>query len=306
MKCEEGKRKKRYYLEGESEIEIENIINQRYNKSKILSISALDKFKYYTYYNLTLYSKFENSYISSSDSVVLFFIRKPLKCKIKTKGLVLNPDVNNILSSTESFLDYGIGDTVSYFWNCEECKSLLPTSSCTCNIFRHTQENRVRDLEIYKKMMSDMSKYKISLSISVVIGNYTRSCYSIIEILTISQARPGFETAILPSYGGSSISTSEIYFGIYLESALEAPNEMKTVELELIEIASRLNQSIKYSIKDKYFGQIIKSYNNNINITKRFLQENLSGSSVEAVANYTPRIIASSQAIYSNFWNFAR
>ena len=278
-------------IRNDQEKEIEKIISSRYQITKILSVSSFDMFNYYTYYNLTLYSQYNNSIKTFSDSIILFFIRKPPTCKISTKYQILNPEQIVVLSSELSVLDYGTGDEVSYFWNCEECKPLLANLNCTCNIFRHNQEYKLRELEIGPNMMSDLSKYIISLSITIKNKNYSRSCYSNIEAATISKARPVPSLAIYSNYGGNILR--DFYFGIDLASEPELSKAVKVYSWELIEVVQRNNLKIIYSERKKYYANILKTYYNLSSDLRRLLPD----SEGQINNNLAPRIIASPRSL---------
>ena len=292
-----GQDRNNLIIRGNEEIDIEKTINSRYQNSKIFSVSASDNFKYYTHYNITVYSQFSDSNLSSSDSLTVFFIRKPPKCKITTNGYILNSENKNILSSSSSILDYGLGDTVTYFWNCEECQPFIQRSACSCNIFRHLQENRVRDLEIFPKMMSDLSRYKISLSISVINNhNFSSSCYSTIEIVTMSQSIPGIALTTLPRNHVYSPAKSEIFFGADLSSIPDLHTDIQNIEWELIEIINKSNSYMKYSNKNEYYSKIIKRYYD-IDTKKRILQESSDQLSSKIPISLIPRILTSPKAL---------
>ena len=274
-------------IRNDQEKEIEKNINSRYQITKILSVSAFDMFNYYTYYNLTLYSQYYNSIKTFSDSIILFFIRKPPSCKINPKYQILNPEQIVVLSSELSVLDFGTGDEVSYFWNCEECRPLLVNMNCTCNIFRHNQEYKLRELEIGQNMMSDLSKYIISLSITIKNKNYSRSCYSNIEVATISKAISVPSLAIYSSYGGNKLR--DFYFGIDLASEPELSKAVKVYNWKLIEVVQRNNSKIIYSARDKYYANILKTYYNLSSDLRRLLPD----SEGENITNFPPRVIAS-------------
>ena len=282
-------------LRREEEKAIEAIINLRYQQTKLLTISGEDKFKYYTYYNLTVCSQLGESPEIYTDSITIFFIRQSPICKITTGGIIFNPFYTIAISSDTSSLDFGSGDDVAYYWSCEECQLLVSKSPCSCDIFKNNIERKSRNLEIEGGMASDMSKYKISLSISLNNKGNVRSCYSSIEILTMNKAKPAPLVSILPGYGGSNITNSEIYFVADISKIEELQTGIKSYEWILLEIVNRSNPSIKYSDKDKFYAKILKN-DYNIDISKRReLQGTLPNSGI--TPEVTPRILASPQSL---------
>ena len=290
-----GNSKENLSLRGEEEKAIEAIINQRFLQTKFLTISGEDKFKYYTYYNLTVCSQLGESPEIYIDSITIFFIRQSPICKITAGGIVFNPFYTIAISSETSSLDFGSGDDVAYYWSCEECQFLVSKSPCSCDIFKNKIERKSRNIEIEGGMASDMSKYKISLSISLQNSGNVRSCYSTIEILTMNKAKPAPLVSILPGYGGSNISKSEVYFVADISKIEDLQTGIKSYEWVLLEIINRTNPSMKYSDKDKFYAKILKN-DYNIDLPKRReLQDASSNSGI--TPEVTPRILASPQSL---------
>ena len=290
-----GDSKDNLSLRGEEEKAIEAIINQRYQQTKLLTISGEDKFKYYTYYNLAVCSQLGESPEIYTDSITIFFIRQSPICKITTGGVVFNPYYSIAISSDTSKLDFGSGDDVAYYWSCEECQFLISKSPCSCDIFKNNIERKSRNIEIEGGMASDMSKYIISLTISLQNSGNVRSCYSTIEILTMNKAKPAPLVSILPGYGGSNITKSEVYFVADISKIQDLQIGIRSYEWVLLEIVNRSNPSIKYSDKDKFYAKILKN-DYNIDLPKRRELRDLSSSS-GITPDITPRILASPQSL---------
>ena len=287
-----GPIKSNLVLRGDDEKAIEAIINARYQKTKILYISAGDQFKYYTYYKLIVFSQCIASNNIYEDSMVFMLIRKQPTCKISSEGFIFNPNTQISLLSHESTLEYGPENELSYYWNCEQCLSLISNSTCSCDIFRSKIDSKACTCNIYPGTLLDMSKYIISLAITLKQNNYTRSCYTTYEILGMSQAKQAPIASILQGYGGSIATKSDIYLAANIDNSSNLQMGIQSYEWTLLEIVNRSNPKIKYSNKNKYYASILKN-DYNITLTKRRVLEETPAITTDV----TPRVLASPQSL---------
>ena len=250
-------------IRGDEEKQIEKKLNERFTNLQLVSLSIFDYFKYYVYYNLTAFAKYQDSNEIASDYLIIMLTKKPLTCKIDTSGFLLNPKSDITLDSTQSELDWGDGDSVSYYWSCEECKSLANSAPCSCNIFKSNSEQRSKNAIISANTLTNFAKYTLSLSITITTGSYTRSCYASTYIVTHEKARSGVKAAIKNGYEKQSSSgESYIYFVSEMANS-DLEDQVIDQEWVLIEISSKDDEKIQYS---NIYSYLSDSFKNDYNV----------------------------------------
>ena len=215
-------------------------------------------YRYYVYYNVSVYAKYKNSNVTASDNLIILLTKKPLTCKIDTGGLLLNPTGDITLDSSQSDIEWGPGDEISYYWSCEECKPLAGSGPCECNIFRSRGEQRAMKATILANTLSNYAKYTISLTITARTGSNSRTCYANTNIVTHERAKAGVKAAVKPGYekkGASGISN--IFFATEMSSA-DLEEGLISQEWTLIEVSSKKDDAMQYSITNTYLSDVFK------------------------------------------------
>ena len=288
---------------GEHELTIEKTLLENYiqygsfNFPASSGSSNTSFFKSYVYYNITMTvrSKYRGGNSSSTtDSMIAFFTRQSPVCKITTSYFILSPYTDNELLSTESEIDYGYGDEVSYFWTCESCEILTSVSgSCPCDVFSLPGDRRKHITTIKASSMQDFCKYVFSLSITVKNNKFVRSCYSTKEIVTMHLASSELKSYSIPSSGGTTSGSSDLYLGAEFQnpSLLEG---IKSYTWNLLEVEKKINNqnTAKYSTMSQFFDNL---FQDSLNIaSKRWLTE----SKYKVIPQeYIPKVIDTFQTI---------
>ena len=249
---------------GDEEKQIEGKINAKFSSLQLVSLSIYDYFKYYVYYNLTVYARYKDSNVTASDYVIIMLTKKPLTCKIDTNGFLLNPKNNIILDSSLSDLEWGDGDSVSYYWKCEECKPLANSSPCDCNIFKSFSEQFAMKATVLANTLSNLAKYTISLSIKIVTGSNSRSCSTKAEILTHDKARSGIKAVVKNGYEKqSSDGVKNIYFATEMTNS-DLEDGYTGHDWTLVGVSSKDNDKMQYTNFYTYLADTLKKDFNTI------------------------------------------
>ena len=295
-----GKQKSNISTRGIEEMTIEKKLLERFNSNSILSVSDGDTFKYYTFYNITVFAQYKSVASSSmiaSDSEIFVMTRKDPLCKISSSGLIINPYGSPsilALKSSLSEIDYEKGEEIIYLWSCESCRQLLNGNNCSCEIFDTQLQRKTRDLALSPGILLPYCIYTISLVITVqnskIADSATRSCYQSIKLATHPQARSGIKGSNRKG-GNPEVTFFVADFDLEVSNAINLKKDIASVEWDLLEIKNPRNFSDSYSIMNKYISGIFKKDFNMV------IDQSLIESSVKQIpSEYIPTPVAVSKS----------
>jgi len=165
------------------ELEIIKALEETYKRYKSLFVGKKYGFKYLRYYNLTAIIKDLESGVSSSDTIILYFIKPPLKAIIDSPGTLISTQIRLQLNGSRSEFSALETDVKSYRWSCISAKILEKGMACSCPML--PEDNiKSENLVILREKMVPLCKYKFSLTIKATAGLYTRTASNETEFVT--------------------------------------------------------------------------------------------------------------------------
>jgi len=226
-------------LQTSDELAIIKTLEEIYKKQNALLVGSRYGFKYLRFYNLTAIINDTQTGKSTSDTIIIYFIKPPLKAIIDIPGSLVSTQVRLQLNGSRSEFPALENDVKYYLWKCVSAKILEKGMTCDCPLL--PEENlKSENLVILREKLVPLCKYKFSLSLKATAGLYTRTALNETEFVT-------FDGPTSEIKGKLVQGTSQAMNDIYLTFGTEASQKSSTYKWTMTDV-----ESLDPRIKEKY------------------------------------------------------
>jgi len=187
---------------------IENSILSDFNTLKQVLVGRSYGFRYLTYYKLTAIVMNAETGASNQDSILLYFKKPKLKSVIDTPGSLVSISNDVILKGENSEFPALESDLKRYTWKCVSASSIAVSGTCQCPILTES-DLKIQNLRIPKERIQAMCKYKFSLTINAIAGEYVRSAYNDTEFIAYEGIDSNMKGKVIK---GSNNVLKDLYF----------------------------------------------------------------------------------------------
>jgi len=244
----------------EQEKLIENNISEIYQKHKALIVGNNNGFKYNIFYKITAIINDRETQLSSTDSIILQFVKPEVKSVIESSGSLVSTKTDIILSGKNSLIPERENDEVNYQWKCMKAESLSLGVICNCPILSQA-ESRFSEIKLSKEKITSKCKYKFSLTISAISQQtgVIRTAYNETEFYTYDGPAIPVNAKVVE---GNSIGVKDAYLTVTLPDIDNSENvKYKWSLLEMESLDPRITAN--FSQKGEFIYDFLT---NNLNV----------------------------------------
>jgi len=162
----------------EPEEALSKVVKSEFDIFKTVLVATRYGFQYRKYYKITASIKNIETQANSTDSIVIYFVRPPIKIKIETESSLVSIYNDVEISSLKSIIPEADSTSVKYTWSCVKCIS-LSGSPCECPLLYDTNVN-TQNYKIPKSKLMALAKYVFGLTINAD----DRYAYAVTEFVT--------------------------------------------------------------------------------------------------------------------------
>jgi len=236
---------------GNSTGTLESVLSENmtanYQKFKKIFVGVNKGYQYLKYYLVNANIKDLDTGITSSDSIIIFLKKPPIKAVIDQDGYTMSLAKDVTLTGQYSEIPAADVDLVRYLWKCKSAKS-LQIGSCSCPLLSETQL-AAQNLIINKLKLTNLCKYEFSLTLSASVGEYTRVASNQTEFLALEGPAETIKSKVIQ---GTSTTVKDAYLTFDVPNTNVPPENLK-VKWNLVEVKSN-NPKIteEYSEKNAF------------------------------------------------------
>jgi len=237
-----------------AEATIANNILADFNKLKQVIVGRSYGLKYLTYYNLTAIVMHAETGASNQDSIIVYLKKPKIKCVIDSPGSLASVSNDVLLKGENSEFPAFEGDVKRFTWKCVSASSISVSGSCQCPFLSSSDLGSV-NLRIPSSRIQAMCKYKFSLTINAIVGEYVRTAFNDTEFI----AYEGLDTMMKGKViKGTDSILKDLYFTFGSDGKVntnDANYKWKLTEAESLD--PKVNE--RYSEKNTFIYDFFKN-----------------------------------------------